>query len=213
MKKIILIVISIFVTFIAVSQKLELSSVFSYSNNKSYQPSFGYGLTYMEEVRKRHFLGLGFYNLFCNNQYDVINPDNTDGVSYLIKKIDNNSTRYSFRIVYSYNVISDNKIDMYLGADFGLNYFISKTNVHCFPNGNNQETYYLREYKKNNRLGFGGIIGFEIKEIFTPQLSITSIIRPEIVFYEKFGLEGIQYKPVMIFLDLQIGIRYNFKFN
>ncbi|MCD4663655.1 MAG: hypothetical protein K8R68_00190 [Bacteroidales bacterium] len=101
MKKIILIVISIFVTFVAVSQIVELSSIFSYSNDKTFQPSFGYGLTYMEEVSKRQLLGLGFYNLFCNNQYDEIYPDNSDGVSYVINKIDNNSTRYSFRFVYS----------------------------------------------------------------------------------------------------------------
>ncbi|MCD4663654.1 MAG: hypothetical protein K8R68_00185 [Bacteroidales bacterium] len=108
------------------------------------------------------------------------------------------------------NVISDKKIDLYTGADFGLNYFISKTNVHSFSNENNQEAYYSQKYLKNNRLSFGGIIDFEIKEIFTPQLSIISGIRPEIVFIEKFGLEGIHYKPVIFFLDLQISIRYNF---
>ncbi|MCD4694671.1 MAG: hypothetical protein K8S16_00415, partial [Bacteroidales bacterium] len=59
--------------------------------------------------------------------------------------------------------------------------------------------------------GFGFLIEFEIKEIITDRISISSSIHPEITGFEKNGIDGSSLPSTIRWINMSLGIKYKLK--
>jgi len=52
---------------------------------------------------------------------------------------------------------------------------------------------------------------FELKEIITERMSVSSSFHPEFIYYEKFGMTGGHSPTFIRWLNFNLGIKYKLK--
>ena len=105
------------------------------------------------------------------------------------------------------------KSSLFIGPEIGINYFFINEQIHRLENEGISAADYQSKSSGNNKLGFGFLIEFELMEIISKRISISSSIHPEIISYEKIGMTG-GYAPNFIrWLNFNFGIKYRLKKN
>ncbi len=211
MKKIILL-IALLVSITQLSgQEIELLTTYSGSSYNKFQNNIGYGFGYNHFIKSKNKFGFIVQHSFCNSNYSEIYGSSEDGISTYIKKVDPKNQRITIKVNYAFKVVSNPKSSLFIGPEIGINYFIISEQIHRLENENISARDYQSEYSKNNKIGFGFLIEFELKEIISKRISISLSVHPEITSFEKFKLDG-GYNPYFIrWLNFNFGIKYNLK--
>lgn len=205
-----LMIILLFAATSSWGQQLEVSGLFSSSTAKEYQNCLGYELGYNHFFKKNRF-GVSFRQSFYNTEYDDIRVSTSDGVSMYIQEYAPQNRRIALNLTYSNQFISNEKSNLYIGGSLGLNYFQLKGNYSRIANGNLSYHQASYEYAKNNRIGLGILIEYELLQIISERISTSIKLNPELTSFDEFGTEG-GYSPSIIgWLNCSIGVKYNFK--
>ena len=189
------------------SQQIDVSGLYSSSTLNTFKDNWGFDVGYNHFINNNR-LGVSFRYYAYNTEYDDIFMSNADGVSKDITEHDPQNRRIAINLIYSYSLIKNEKSNLYLGCNVGLNYFKLQEKVNQTANGFMSERTYEIDETINNRLGFGILIEYEIKKVILDRLSTSIKINPELTAYEKWGMTGT-YDPWMIgWLNISIGLKY-----
>ncbi len=211
MKKLIIALFILSFVFDLSGQEIEFFGHYSGSNYNKYQNNIGYGLGYYHLTKSSNKLGFIFQHSFYNKGYSEIYPSSEDGISTYIKDIDPKNQRIVFKMNYAFNVVKHPKSNLFIGPEIGLNYFLIDEQVTRYENELISAANYHSEYSENNKFSFGFLIEFELKEIMTERMSISSSIHPEFIYYEKIGMEGGHSPAFISWLNFNFGIKYKLK--
>jgi hypothetical protein len=211
MKKLILALIILgFVVHLS-GQEIEFFGHYSGSNYNKYQNNIGYGLGYYHFIHSSNKLGFIFQHSFFNKEYSEIYPSSEDGISTYIMDIDSKNQRIAFKMNYAFNVVKHPKSNLLIGPEIGINYFFINEQITRYENEQISAANYQSEYSENNKFSFGFLIEFELKEIITERMSISSSIHPEFIYYEKIGMTGGHSPTFIRWLNFNFGIKYKLK--
>ena len=103
---------------------------------------------------------------------------------------------------------------MKIGLLFGLNYYHLKGSFYeiiiDYQNDITEErkTY---DYKRENKIGYGINIEYEINEVIFKRISTFVRITTELSFLEKYGCSYTTTLWDVSWIDINLGIKYNFK--
>jgi hypothetical protein len=192
-------------------QEIELFGHYSGSNYNKYQNNLGYGLGYYHITKSTNKIGFIFQHSFYDKEYSEIYPSSEDGISTYIKEIIPKNQRIAFKINYAFNVVKHLKSSLFIGPEIGINYFFINEQVTRFENKLIGAANYQSEYSVNNKFSFGFLMEFELKEIITERMSVSSSIHPEFIYYEKFGMTGGHAPTLIRCLNFNLGIKYKLK--
>ena len=192
-------------------QEIELFGHYSGSNYNKYQNNLGYGLGYYHITKSTNKIGFIFQHSFYNKEYSEIYHSTEDGISTYINKIDAKNQRIAFKMNYAFNVIKHPKSNLFIGPEISVNYFFINEQVTRYENELISAANYQSEYSENNKFSFGFLIEFELKEIISKKISITSSVHPEIISYEKTGMTGGHSPNFIGWLNFNFGIKYKLK--
>ena len=211
MKKII-ILIAILCSVIQLSgQEISFFTTYSGSDYNKFQSNYGYGFGYNHYIKSNNKLGFTFHHSFCNSNYSEIYGSLIDGISTYIKKVEPVNQRVSFKVNYAFKIVNYLKSSLYIGPEIGINYYFINEQIHRLENENLSVDDYQSQYSKNNKIGMGFLIEFELKEVISKQISISLSTHPGITSLEKCGLDG-SYGPCLIgWMNFNFGIKYNLK--
>jgi len=208
MKNTLLIIIGLLLITIKVSgQQIDISGLYSSSTTKEFKNSWGYDLGYNQFINKNRF-GISFRQYFYNNDYDDIYPSTEDGVSKYIKEYNPHNRRIAINLTYSYCLIENEKSNLFLGVSIGLNYFKLNGSYTRIENGNISGGTFSYDYNKNNRIGFGFLIEYELKQIISDRISSSIKINPELTSFDQFGTMGGYSSWMIGWLNFSIGFKY-----
>ncbi len=211
MKKLIL-AIFILVSVLDLSgQEIEFFGHYSGSNYNKYQNNIGYGLGYYHLTKSSNKLGFIFQHSFFNKEYSEIYPSSEDGISKYIKDIDPKNQRVVFKMNYAFNLVTNPKSNFFIGPEVGINYFFINEQVTRYENALISAANYQSEYSEKNKFSFGFLVEFELKEIITERISISSSIHPEFIYYEKNGMAGGHSPTFLSWLNFNFSIKYKLK--
>ncbi|MDP2724129.1 MAG: hypothetical protein Q8O72_15335 [Bacteroidales bacterium] len=192
-------------------QEIELFGHYSGSNYNKYQNNLGYGLGYYHITKSTNKIGFIFQHSFYDKEYSEIYPSSEDGISTYIKEIIPKNQRIAFKINYAFNVVKHLKSSLFIGPEIGINYFFINEQVTRFENKLIGAANYQSEYSVNNKFSFGFLMEFELKEIITERMSVSSSIHPEFIYYEKIGMTGGHAPTFIGCLNFNFGIKYKLK--
>ncbi len=192
-------------------QEIELLTTYSGSNYNKFPNNIGYGFGYNHFIKSKNKFGFIVQHSFCNSNYSEIFGSLEDGISTYIMKVEPKNQRITIKVNYAFKVVSNPKSSLFIGPEIGINYFLISEQVHRLENENISAGDFQSEYSRNNKIGFGFLIEFELKEIISKRISISSSVHPEITSFEKYGLDGV-YNPCFIrWLNFNFGIKYKLK--
>ncbi|HOD89417.1 MAG: hypothetical protein QM212_04950 [Bacteroidota bacterium] len=208
-KQCLIAIFTLFLINIVQGQQIDVSALYSSSSAKQFKNNWAYDLKYNHFIKKNR-IGLSFRHYFYNTKYDDIYLSTEDGVSKYIEIYEPQNRRIALNLIYSYTLVENEKSNLYIGCNIGINYFHlqgEKTRIeNGFINGGN----FKYNYRINSRLGLGFLIEYEISKIFSERISTSIMINPELTAYEKFGTLG-GYDPWLIdWLNFSIGLKYRF---
>ncbi len=206
MKNRILIIIGLLLITMSVSsQQIAIYGLYSSSTTKEFNHNWGYDLGYNHFINKNR-LGISFRQYFYNTAYDDIYPSTEDGISTYIEAYDPQNRRVAINLMYSYSVIENEQSNLWLGGSVGLNYYSLNGSYTRIENGTIGGGEFAYDDEKNNRVGFGFLIEYEL--ILSNRISTAIRINPELTSFDKFGTMG-GYSPWMIgWLNCSIGLTY-----
>lgn len=195
------------------SQEVILSGQYSSSSSIKFKTNTGFEIGYNQKI-KRSNLGFFFSNLYNKSDYGYVNTSSVDGTTTYIRKYtpDNNRTRVNF--LYSYNLINNTKSNLKIGLIFGLNYYHLKGSYYeiiiDYQNNITEERKYF-DYKRENKIGYGINIEYEINEVIFKRISTFVRITTELSFFEKYGCSYTTTLWDVGWVDINLGIKYNLK--
>ena len=190
------------------AQEIELFATYSGSNYNKFQNNIGYGIGYQHIIKSKNKIGFSFQHSFYNINYSEIYPSSEDGISTYINKVDPKNQRIAFKVNYAFKVLNNPKSSLFIGPEIGINYFFMNEHVQRYENEFLNAGYYHWEYSRKNKFGFGFLIEFELKEIITKRMSISSSIHPEITSFEKNRIEGSHLPSYIRWLNFNLGLKY-----
>lgn len=211
MKKLIL-ALFILSSFVRLSgQELEFFGHYSGSSYNKFQNNIGYGLAYNHITKSENRIGFIFQHSFFNRNYSDIHRSNEDGISTYILDIDAKNRRIALKMNYAFKIVNKPRSSLFIGPEISLNYFFVNEQVTRYENEGISAANYQSEYTEKNRFGFGFLLEFELKEIISERISISSSVHPEIISYQNAGLVGT-YSPDFIgWLNFNLGFKYRLK--
>lgn len=203
----------------ALGQGFELSGDFTTNSNNDFKNTPGYKVGYNFNSKTSNRLSIMFLHSIKTANYDDIKIDvSTNGPllpEYYFDRIQSNNQKISLEFNYSYRLINNQYSSLLIGSELSLNYFIieKKTErVYYRPFDSFIKEYsYNSKYYKNNRIGLGLVLEFEIKSVIFNHLNIFSRLNPEIINYGRFvQLDGGWCDPwITGWININLGIRYN----
>ena len=135
MKKSYLLLIGFLLTSTAVfSQQIDVSGLYSSSTLNTFKDNWGFDVGYNHFINNNR-LGVSFRYYAYNTEYDDIYTSDADGVSKEITEHDPQNRRIAINLIYSYSLIKNEKSNLYLGCNVGLNYFKLQEKVNQTANG------------------------------------------------------------------------------
>ncbi|MCD4772392.1 MAG: hypothetical protein K8R41_03295 [Bacteroidales bacterium] len=211
MKKIISIILILSSVLQLSAQELEFFTTYSGSDYNKFQSNYGYGFGYNHYIKSNNKFGFTFQHSFCNSNYSEIYSSLIDGISTYIKKVEPENQRIVIKMNYAFKIVNYPKSSLYIGPEIGINYFLIKEQIHRLENENLNAGDYQSQYSRNNKIGMGFLIEFELKEIISKRISISLSTHPEITSFDKCGLDGVYSKCLIGWLNFNFGIKYNLK--
>ncbi len=218
MKRIIVSLLLVTSTFVGFCQEIEVSGTFAAGrqNELYFRNGLGYSVTY-NQLFERNYVGLSYKQFLYTKEYDEINTNLSDGTMYTQTHYPKNK-RYAVDLVYAHAILANEKSTLNVGCNVGLNFFSIDEEVRTyyadtteygeiqiFSSNKKQE----EKAKENFKIGFGAFIEYEIKELFSENISTYIRIHPETVAY-KPGLVG-SHDPLFVNqLNFTLGLRYTF---
>ncbi|HRZ97081.1 MAG TPA: hypothetical protein P5084_05955 [Paludibacter sp.] len=209
MKRIFLIVIIInFFSSVTFGQEIELKGIYAGSSSKRYNMNIGYGIGYYQNLKSKNRLGISITHHFSNRPYDDIHISTEDGISTFIEKIEPNNQRIAVKMNYAFKLVDNPKSSIFLGPEFGLNYFLLRKKYYRIANENISGGTFTSSFNLNNRPSLGFLFEFELKEIISEKISLYLSLNPEITSFLNFGMMG-GYDPYFVgWMNSNFGIRY-----
>lgn len=204
-----LIIFTLFFTNAIQGQQIDISGLYSSSTVKQLKNNWGYDLKYNHFINKNR-IGLSFKHYFYNTEYDNIRTSLVDGVTKYIEEQEPQNRRIAINLIYSYILVENEKSNLYIGCNAGINYFHFRgvNNSIRITDGYVTKVIYPYEYTKKNRLGFGFLIEYEINEVFSERFSTSITINPELTAFAKWGMTG-GYAPWTVrWLNFSISLKY-----
>ncbi len=206
----ILVIISSFAQLRA--QEFGIFTTYGGSSYNKYEVNTGIGLEYTQLSGQRSRWGVSAAYSHCTRDYNEIFGSTIDGVSTFIHQVSPNNQQLAFKLNYAFRVLNHPKSGLFLGPEIGIHYFFVDEQVHRLANENLEEAKYQSNYTERNKFGFGFLFEFELNEFIYKQLSVHMGVHPELIRYQKSGMDGGHQPPVWIGgLNFQLGISYQFK--
>lgn len=190
------------------AQEIEFFATYSGSNYNKFRNNIGYGIGYHHIIKSKNKIGFSLQHSFCNTNYSEIYPSLDDGISTYIKKVDPKNQRIAFKINYAFKVVNNPKSSLFIGPEIGINYFFISEQIQRYENEYINAGYYHLDLSRKNKFGYGFLIEFELKEIITKRMSISSSVHPEITSFEKNGIDGSHLPYFIRWLNFNLGIKY-----
>lgn len=190
------------------AQQLDFKYIYGVGSEKMYGNNSGFGFSYNHFIGTKSRMGFTIAKLVCNTHYDDIRGSLSDGVSYYIRQITPNNSRFFVKINYSYSLINNAKSSLYLGSEASLNYYRIDEKYRQFANGNLLENESKTNLTKDNRWGFGVLLEYELKEIISKRVSSYISLNQELSSFEKSGLDGSSNPSLITWSNCSWGIRY-----
>ena len=188
-------------------QQIDVSGLYAGSTTKMFKNNWGYDLGYNHFIGNSR-IGISFRQYFFNSMYDDIYTSSDDGVSIYIEEHDAKNKRMAINLIYSYRLIENENSSLYLGCSAGLNYYQLKGSYTRIANGDLSGGIFKYDYNKNNRLGLGLLIEYELKQIISDRFSTSIKINPELTAFDEFLTRG-GYSPWGIgWLNFSIVLKY-----
>src|SRR5690606_35867797 len=126
-------------------QQIDISGLYSSSTAKQLKNNWGYGLRYNHFI-KNNKIGLSFKHYFYNTEYDDIRSSTEDGISKYIEEYKPQNSRITVNLIYSYILVDNEKSNLYLGYNVGLNYYHFKGEKTRIENGFVKGGQYTYDY-------------------------------------------------------------------
>jgi len=193
-------------------QEFELNASLSTSTEKRFKDACGVGFQFQHNVGLKHKIGLGLQYNYCNSKFDEISGSDADPSVYDLERvISSDANRMSLRFNIQRYLKNTNDVALSIGPDFSCNYLWG----HCQRYYTMSSTFHFSkwslDYDKVVSIGIGLIAQIEVKNIFTPNLSLCVNIRPELInggtlsdpSGESEALAGLKG-----FTEFQLGFRY-----
>ena len=208
MKKIILLIAILSSMAQLSAQEIELFATFSGSNYTKFQHNIGYGIGYHHTIKSKNKIGLTLQHSFCNTNYSEIYPSLEDGISTYIQKVDPKNQRIVLKINYAFKIVNNPKSSLFIGPEIGINYFLVSEQKQRYENEGISAGYYHLDFSRKKKFGYGFLIEFELNEIITKRMSISSSVHPEITSFEKKWIDGTRLPYSIRWLNFNLGIKY-----
>lgn len=193
------------------SQEVILSGQYSSSSSIKFKTNIGFEIGYNQNI-KRHNLGLFYSNQNNKSDYDYVNFSNIDGMTKYIRKYYPYNKRGTINLIYAYNLIKNKKSNLKIGLLLGLNYYHLKGSYYEIiidPQKNIKEERKNYDYNRNNKIGYGINIEYEIKEVVFKRISTFIRVTTELSFFEKYGCSYTTTLWDVSWIDINWGIKYN----
>jgi len=190
------------------AQQLDFKYIYGVGDEKIYGNYSGFGFSYNHFIHSKNRIGFAIAKLVCTTPYDDIRGSLSDGVSYYIRKITPDNSRFFVKLNYSYSLINNTKSSLYVGSEASLNYYKIDEKYRQFQNGNLVANESETNLTKDNRWGFGVLIEYELKEIFSKRISSYISLNQELSSFEKSGLDGSSNPSLITWSNCSWGIRY-----
>lgn len=193
---------------VSFGQELGLISIYSGTQYKKLQNSYGYGLEYNQYIKSKNRIGISISQIFHNKRYDDIWSGTGE---HYVTRTDPKNRKIALKLNYVFRLINNTKSKLYLGPVISLNYFHIEEQVFRIPTGDITEARYEENYWVNNKIGIGFLLEFELNEFITKNTSAFISINPEINNYSgDFSAKGDNEYSVIPWMNFSLGIRYNF---
>jgi hypothetical protein len=195
-------------------QEIEFSSSLNTSSELRFQNAYGIGLQYQHNISSKFKVGLGIHYNFHNSQFDYLPYVDFDPNFIISQKINSHSHRFSYRINIQGLLLDNENASISLGPEISYNYLWGQDQIVEIMTRSLSVSEYSKYINLTKHFGAGLISIIEIKNVFSPQLSLCFTIRPEYLIGKEYLLIGGS-APVfyggLSFTEFQIGLKYKFK--
>jgi len=208
MRNTLLIIISLMFTIDTIAQEAQLSASYALASSPKFRNSLGTELEYNHFIKQHRITASGSL-YFCNASYRINRYSLVDGTSRDIADFEELNSRIALRLYHSFPLIRRPKSNFYIGYFASLNYYLISGRSNWISSGSTRLGVHEYNYKKNNKLGCGPIIEYEIKEIITKNTAIFIQAQSELTLFSRFTL-GTYFTPIIGWVNCKFGIKYNF---
>ena len=210
MRRLIILIIIIGSIIDAYGQEFFLNYSYANSSLDKFSKANGYDIGFAKVTSKGNKIEVRLHNSFNTKNYDYIKSIPADPQSYIIKEVEPQSTLIRIQANYSFSMHNNDRATIFLGPVAALNYFIINESIHRLENGSITDATYSARDQYNNKLSFGIILSFEIKEIFSKHLNLVYSVIPQVGSFEKFAAMGSIDPWFYSSIDFNLGLRYRF---
>ena len=214
MKTALILFLAISFAFSCFGQEIEFCSSLNTSSEVRFQNAKGVGVQYQQILSKKNKIGIGIhFNSRCS-QFDFLPYIDADPNLIVALKIHSHSERFSFSANFQNLVLDNENVSISIGPEisynllWGLDRVVEKFGVSSD----------IRNYKEYIHLtkhpGVGFFSKVEIKNVFSPKLSLCLTFRPEYLIGKNtlfFGSEAPAFYRGLSFTEFQIGFKYRIK--
>jgi hypothetical protein len=214
MKKIILALISLFIGISCFGQGIEFYGSLNTSGEQRFQPGYGIGLQFQQNLSRRFIAGLGVSYHFSHTTFDQRPYMDADPNLIVYQHITSNSNRFAVRFNIQGLLIDHKNFSWTLGPALSYNILWGKDQIKQTSNQSSTPTEYSQKNGKVKDFGVGLISGAEFKNLIARQVSLCFSIRPELLLgntAKLVGASALPFSGILGFTDFQIGIKYRFK--
>jgi len=192
-------------------QEIEFSCSLNTSSELRFQNAHGIGLQYQHNISSKFKIGLGIHCNFNNSQFDYLPYADFNPNFIISQKINSHSQRFSYRINMQGLLLDNENASISLGPEISYNYLWGQDQIVEKMTLSSSVSKYSQYIDLTKHFGVGLISKIEIKNVFSPKLSLCFTIRPEYLIGKEYLLIGGS-APVFYgglnFTEFQIGLKY-----
>lgn len=216
MKKITLSLIGFLIVFSSFGQGIEFYGSVITSGGKRFQPGYGMGIQFQQNLSHRFIANLGVSYYFSHAQFDQTPYIDANPGLVVHQHITSDSYLFAARLNIQGVLIDHKNFSLTLGPAFSYNVLWGEDHIKQTSNQSPNPTEYSQKNGKVKDFGVGLISGAEFKNLIAPQVSLCFSTSPEI-FLGSIGKStppGASTPPfwgILGFTNFQIGLKYRFK--
>ncbi len=193
-------------------QEVEVIGIYTASNLKKFQNSFGCGIGYNGFVKPK--TRIGFSLEYLNNCIPYENRYTSGGdTTKTIDKVRPNNHKIAVKFSCSFRILNKSKSLLFIGPEFGLILFIINEKFErakLTPAGLTSYGFQGSDYFIKPTTSVGFLIEYELKEIIAHKISVSVSVHPELSGYGTFGMKGSSDPSLVGWLNAAIGFKYSF---
>ncbi len=210
MKKTLFVLLAFCIGLHCFSQELEFSSSLNTSTEQRFQNAYGIGLQYQHFISSKFEVGLGVHYNFNNAEFYEVPWIDGDPNLIVTEDIQSKSKRFSIRLNIQGLLKNNENASISLGPEISYNYLWGQDQIVERSGQTSNRFNFIQNNGLTKEIGFGLISRIEVKNIFTPQLSLCFTIRPELVTDGIFAKGKQVFSGAMGFTEFQVGLKYAF---